>query len=77
MIFFNFFTISNTKIEFSNTIIFFILFCNCVRVIKIIKILNKLIKSTFLNFSIEKRFFVLEYKVIVLEYNNLFKILKK
>ena len=77
MIFFNFFTISNTKIEFSNTIIFFILFSNCVRVIKIIKILNKLIKSTFLNFSIEKRFFVLEYKVIVLEYNNLFKILKK
>ena len=77
MIFFDFFTISNTKIEFSNTIIFFILFSNCVRVIKIIKILNKLIKSTFLNFSIEKRFFVLEYKVIVLEYNNLFKILKK
>ena len=72
MIFFNFFTISNTKIEFSNTIIFFILFSNCVRVIKIIKILKKIIKSTLLNFSIQNRFFVLEYNIIVLEYNNFF-----
>ena len=76
MIFFNFFTISNTKIEFSNTIIFFILFSHCVRVIKIIKILNNLIKSTLLNFSIKNILFVLEYKIIVLEYNNFFKIIK-
>ena len=67
IIFFNFFAISNTKIEFSNTIIFFILFSNCVRVIKIIKILNKLIKSTFFNISIWERYFVLEIRLFVLE----------